>query len=501
MEQEENHEKWPTPVVGRKPNGKSQTNCSAVYNFSKSSPNYEKRSFIVCTFLLISTVRLYAGNYTYTSLHIFTALSTTSPTTNFDGADPTTGLILVSNVVYGAGRTGGISNYGTIFSLNEDGSAFTNLYDFTNGTDGANPTGAGCLVFSSNLLFGVCSFGGTNTPHLGTVYRINTDGTGFANLHSFHGTDGQSPTAVLILSGGALYGTTHSGGGTGKHGTIFQINTDGSGFNTIFAFSGTNGASPSSPLTLSGNTLYGVTLQGSNGFGSIYRVDTDGADFTNLYNFTNGLDGSLPQSALMLLSNVLYGTTTSGGVSNVGTIFRINTDGSGFGELHEFTSTYDAGEPFGSLTLCSNVFYGTALAGNANSTNYGVIFQINPDGSGVTNLYNFSGGSDGAGPTTALVLNGNTFYGTADEGGSAFAAVGDGTLFALTAPVSLQIVNSTSNVNILWPSPSTGFTLQTNGDISTANWGNYGSANIDGTNQSVSIASPTGNLFFRLSHP
>jgi uncharacterized repeat protein (TIGR03803 family) len=450
---------------------------------------------------LISVPPLYAGNYTYTSLHVFSALSSASPTTNYDGGDPTTGLILVSNVLYGAGRTGGISNSGAIFRLNADGSGFTTLYDFTNGTDGAIPTGSGCLVFSSNALFGVTSFGGTNTPPRGTVYRINADGSGFTNLYSFHGADGQNPATGLIMSGGTLYGTTHGGGGTGKHGTLFQINAGGSGFNTIFAFSGTNGSTPSSPLTLSGNTLYGVTLSGSNGFGSIYRINTDSTAFTNLYNFTNGLDGALPESALILFSNALYGTTTSGGISNVGTLFRINTDGSGFKALHEFTSTWDAGEPFGGLMLYSNVFYGTAIAGNSSSTNYGIIFQINPDGSGFTNLYNFSGGSDGAGPGTTLVLNGNTLYGTADLGGSAFSTSGNGTLFALTPPVSLEIFNSNPNFNVVWPSPSTGFVLQTNGNLGTTNWGNYGSPNDDGTNRSISVTPATGNLFFRLSHP
>jgi uncharacterized repeat protein (TIGR03803 family) len=458
-------------------------------------------SLLFCGLVLISTARLYASNYAYTSLHVFSALSATSPTNNYDGGDPTTGLILVSNVFYGAGRLGGISNSGTIFRLNPDGNGFTTLHNFTNGIDGANPTGAGCLVFSSNALFGVTSFGGTNIPARGTVYRVNADGSGFTNLYSFHGTDGQNPTAGLIISGGTLYGTTHSGGGTGKHGTLFQINADGSGFNTIFAFSGTNGSTPSSPLTLSGNMLYGVTLSGSNGFGSIYRINTDSTAFTNLYNFTNGSDGALPESALVLFSNALYGTTTSGGISNVGTLFRINTDGSGFKAIHEFTSTVDAGEPFGGLTLCNNVFYGTAIAGNSSSTNYGIIFQINPDGSGFTNLYNFSGGSDGAGPGTTLVQDGNTLYGTADLGGSAFSTAGNGTLFALTAPVSLEILPSNSIDNVLWPSPSTGFVLQTNGNLGTTNWGNDGPPSDDGTNRSISISATTGNLFFRLAHP
>jgi uncharacterized repeat protein (TIGR03803 family) len=450
----------------------------------------------------ISIAPMYAGSYALTSLHVFTVLSGTSPATNYDGADPTTGLILVSNVLYGTTRLGGISNDGTIFRLNADGTGFTNLYNFTNGTDGANPAGPGTLVYSSNALFGVTGFGGNGSPpRKGAVFRINTDGTGFTNIYSFSGPDGQNPSAQLTMTGGTLYGVTHSGGGTGKHGTIFEINPDGSGFQTMFAFSGTNGSVPSSPLTLSGGTFYGVTLSGSNGFGSVYRINADQSGFTNLYSFTGGLDGYLPEAALTVFSNQLFGTTTAAGISNMGTIFRLNTDGSGFTPVHEFLGTWDAGVPFGGVTVYSNVLYGAALDGNSSSGNYGIIYRMNPDGTGFTNVYNFSGGNDGAGPESTMVLNGNTLYGITPAGGSAFSTSGDGTLFAVTLPVSLAISRSNASYTIVWPSPSTGFVLQTNGNLLSGTWAGYGSPNDDGTNRTINISSAKGNLFFRLMHP
>jgi hypothetical protein len=86
-------------------------------------------------------------------------------------------------------------------------------------------------------------------------------------------------------------------------------------------------------------------------------------------------------------------------------------------------------------------------------------------------------------------------------GGVAFGANGNGALFALTFPVSLSI-SRLNNSNLLsWPSPSTGFVLQTNGNLSTSNWGNYGAGVNDGTNQTVTVPSSTSRLFFRLSHP
>jgi hypothetical protein len=47
----------------------------------------------------------------------------------------------------------------------------------------------------------------------GTVFKLNTDGTSFVNLHTFdYGSDGAYPEAGVILSGNTLYGTAWNGG-------------------------------------------------------------------------------------------------------------------------------------------------------------------------------------------------------------------------------------------------------------------------------------------------
>ena len=61
------------------------------------------------------------------------------------------------------------------------------------------------------------------------MFAINTDGTGFTNLHSFTATgltgtnsDGANPFGGLILSGNSLYGTARNGGVVGN-GTVFSL--------------------------------------------------------------------------------------------------------------------------------------------------------------------------------------------------------------------------------------------------------------------------------------
>src|SRR5438105_9174355 len=126
--------------------------------------------------------------------------------------------------------------------------------------------------------------------------------------------------------------------------TILVSPTTAENFTTLHSFNGSDGDNPSGNLILSGTTLYGTTRGGgSSGVGTVFKINTDGTQFTNLYNFTatsapmitNG-DGASPTAGLALSGNTLYGTAAGGGTSGYGTVFAINTDGTGFRNLHSF---------------------------------------------------------------------------------------------------------------------------------------------------------------------
>jgi hypothetical protein len=69
-------------------------------------------------------------------------------------------------------------------------------------------------------------------------------------------------------------------------------------------------------------------------------------------------------------------------------------------------------------------------------------------------------------------------------------------------PPTLAITQSGTSVVVSWPSAATGFTLQQNADLTTTNWAASGyPISTNGATASVTIPSPAGNLFFRLSHP
>ena len=298
------------------------------------------------------------------------------------------------------------------------------LHNFTGSTsDGDVPNGS--LTLSGSTLYGMTTYGGSNSS-IGTLFSLNTDGSGYSLLHIFSGSasDGKYPNGSLTLSGSKLYGMTIQGG-TASNGVVFSMNTNGSGFNLLHSFtvSASDGRGPWGSLTLSGSKLYGMTEGGgSSGNGAIFRMNTDGSGYGLLHSFGGSpSDGANPYGSLTLSGSTLYGMTVGGGSSGPGAIFRMNTDGSGYSLLHSFTGGFSDGPyPLGSLTLSGSTLYGMTTAGG--SSGRGALFSIGTDGSGFVLLESFTGApTDGASPQYSdltLSANGSTLYGMTSAGGT-----------------------------------------------------------------------------------
>ena len=173
--------------------------------------------------------------------------------------------------------------------------ADTILHSFTGGSSGgSNPYGS--VTLSGSKLYGMTYGGGSFGT--GTLFSMNTDGTGFSLLHSFDNSTGAYPQGSLTLSGSKLYGMTSGGGSFGPYGTIFSVNIDGTGYSVLRSFAGaySDGSAPNGSLTLSGSKLYGMTYQGGSGNGgAVFSMNTNGTAFSLLRSF-RGLasDGAYP---------------------------------------------------------------------------------------------------------------------------------------------------------------------------------------------------------------
>src|ERR1039457_3502904 len=199
---------------------------------------------------------------------------------------------------------------------------------------------AGLILDSQGKLYGVAESGGTRGA--GVVYELSPiTGGGWTEtvLYNFKGgtEDGASPHATLIAdSAGNLYGTTVSGGLTGKTcrtgcGTVFKL-TPASGHwqeSVLHRFTGgAGGAVPYAGVVMdSAGNLYGATLDGgAAGGGAVYRLTPGSAGWEQsvLYSFQGRPDGSAPYPTPVLdAAGNLYGTTNAGGAHNLGIVYML----------------------------------------------------------------------------------------------------------------------------------------------------------------------------------
>jgi uncharacterized repeat protein (TIGR03803 family) len=321
------------------------------------------------------------------------------------------------------------------------------LYAFRGGSDGFFPC-AGLIADAAGNFYGTTEEGG-GAQEDGTVFKLASDGTETI-LHSFAGSDGEDPVAgVTADSAGDLYGTTISGG-TDGYGVVFEVATDGAE-TVLHSFKGgKDGMVPYAGLLLNGGNFYGTTFYGGGNYrctaqlscGTVFKLTPDGT-MTVIHAFSGGNDGGNPWAGLIAdAAGDLYGTTTAGGTgdcsSGCGTIFEI-TSGGKEKVLHSFLNGNDGFEPEGVLTEdAKGNFYGTTVEGGSSSA--GTIFKLAADGN-ETVLYSFTGGSDGAYPDSALIMDSaGNLYGTTPQGGD--IGYGYGTIFRLSPGGKLKVLHA-----------------------------------------------------------
>ncbi len=353
-----------------------------------------------------------------------------------DGAMPSGELLedLQGNL-YGTTQAGGAGGNGTVYRYSAG--TVTTLHAFT-GSDGSSPAG-GLLNSIGNLdlggnVYGVTSAGGYKNN--GVVYAVNTSTGAFSVLHAFKGgLDGYAPFGRLILfTDGNLYGTASSGGGYNA-GLVFRITPKGV-YSVVACFNGKNGSTPIGGLSLSlkgfsvNGALFGTTSAGGlHGAGTVFAITPQGK-ITNLHSLKPATDGSSPNTELIPDDyGNLYGTAVGGGSGSAGTIFEVTSAGK-FATLYSFpTDPVTQLNPNGSFPLArlaswrSGNLYGSTAFGGP--TGGGVVFEFNKGQ--FTLLHSFDG-TDGSTPIGQILLSpdGN-MYGTTSGGGAGTY----GTLFAL----------------------------------------------------------------------
>jgi uncharacterized repeat protein (TIGR03803 family) len=327
--------------------------------------------------------------------------------------------------------------------------------DFSGSPDGSKPESD--VVATDGKVPNVSLVGTTisgGTSNNGTLYGLTEGSSGKwkeSVLYSFGGSasgDGSAPVGIAMNFRQApccpTYVVTESGGTSGN-GTFdgYDPNHDWKRAFT-YSFGGTpDGANPiGNPVVDAAGNIYGSTESGGTyGLGTVYRMQPNGSlsySETVLYSFDSS-DGENPYGSLIVdRRDNLYGTTYVGGSAGEGTVFELTpSKKGGYTEsvLHSFQGApYDGSRvTAGPCGGPANAIYGTTEEGGTNDL--GTVYKLTPTGSTYkeTIIWNFgSVAGDGQYPIGGIVVNKKgVIYGTTLEGGAGGSS-GLGTIFTLT---------------------------------------------------------------------
>jgi uncharacterized repeat protein (TIGR03803 family) len=357
-----------------------------------------------------------------------------------DGSTPTAGLIADSSGnLYGTAALDGAGNAGTVFRIAPPGSGQTTwtettLWGFGTGNDGRNPMGT-LVADPAGNLYGTTDFGGTDGQ--GIVFELSppAGGTGAWTetiLWNFtSGSDGANPVAGLVLDAtGALYGTSKAGGPAGV-GTVFKLTppSGGSGWteSTLWGFSGgTDGAAPTGTLLPDGSGgFYGTTQ-----FGGGVNPNCNQARYPYYH---------APNSESAYAANAAYVPTGGNECGVIFHLTPPTGGGTAWTEaiVWSFTAGTDGANPNASVIFGP----GGTLFGNTSEYGdeyWGAMFELTPPaGQGgawtVTPVVSFDGKGEGFYPRGTPVFGpSGLLYGTTSVGGDTWKHVTDygyGTVF------------------------------------------------------------------------
>ncbi len=220
-----------------------------------------------------------------------------------DGSRPYAGVVIdKAGNLFGTTSSGGTFNAGTVYRLAPDGTE-TVLHSFGGTGDGASPF-ATLTADQSGNLYGVTTKGGHGG---GTLFMVTPAGAEKV-LHEFVRNDGTAPQGRLYLDkSGNIYGTA-AGGGNDYTGTVFRLTPAGN-FSVLHDFDSgpVEGAKPFGGLVPGRKgELYGTTYTGGGAdrSGTVYSIKPNGTEAL-VYAFSH-LDGNEPLCDLVVGAKAIF---------------------------------------------------------------------------------------------------------------------------------------------------------------------------------------------------
>jgi len=113
---------------------------------------------------------------------------------------------------------------------------------------------------------------------------------------------------------------------------------------------------------------------GINDLGTVFKIMPNGSGYAKLLDFNGTANGKNPNASLISDGTYLYGMTQAGGTNDFGTVFKLKPNGTGYMKLLDFDGTFNGKSPLGSLSSDETFLYGMTFYGGLN--NLGTVFKI-----------------------------------------------------------------------------------------------------------------------------
>jgi uncharacterized repeat protein (TIGR03803 family) len=238
--------------------------------------------------------------------------------------------------------------------------------------------------------------------------------------------------------------------------------------------------------------FYGTTeFGGVSNVGTVFKI-TSGGSLTVLYQFKDGTvnDGEFPEAGLVQGSDGnFYGTTYEGGTNYFGTVFKMTPAGV-LTNIHIFqpSATHDGRWPFSPLIQGTDgFFYGTTSAGG--TPGYGTVFRMDSAGN-LTVIHSFTNSPDGSSPYAGVFQGSDGyFYGTTQSGGSN----GVGTVYKVSSGGAFTPLHQFGSTPTDGQNPIGGIVQGYTGDYFGTTYG--GGSNGNGTVFRITSAGVLTNLY------
>lgn len=294
--------------------------------------------------------------------------------------------------MYGTTSEGGANNLGTIYRVDENGQNFQKVFDFTTAT-GGNPS-AGLTEGNDGMLYGFTMSNGQivntgATQALGTFYKFDP----YTNqLTVIAHTDDKSiignsiAHSPIVGVDGLLYFTSPSIGLASSDGVLVSYNTSDGTFNVLDTFDIYYGQPKSKLMQASDSNFYITTNKdGEFGFGAVVKFDKVADSLVRLHSSAGGAgmyNNALNNPLFEGENGWIYGASQGGGSFDLGTVFMIAKDGTGYWQIDVMSAgiTDEGYYPEGGFVELNGILYSSTPQEAVVDVNSGTLYTVNTNG-------------------------------------------------------------------------------------------------------------------------